>query len=345
MIIAYLFRSLGTGHSIEELFGSLQRKVDRHPDIQTTRIYLPYVSRGWQSIKRNLRFLRSASATIFHITGDIHYAALALPESKTVLTIHDCILLERNRNRPLRYTFFWLFWYYLPIRRAAVVTVISEKTRHELMQYVGPVAKKAIVIANGYDPAFVYRPATFQKNHPVLLQLGTAPHKNLPRLIAAIEGIACTLILVGPLTDSITHELHQRQITYKNYVDLSRAEIIQLYETCDIVTCVSTYEGFGMPILEANAVGRVVITSYLEPMRTVASDAAHCVNPTDVTAIRQGILLLIQNDAYRQSLIDAGRRNAQRYTMTVAALRYEAIYQQLAGEQFVEVQPIVEQVL
>lgn len=331
MIITYLFRCLGTGHSIEELFTGIQHEVNRQPAMLATRMQLPYISSGWRSIWRNLRFLRAASGTVFHVTGDVHYAVLALPASRTVLTIHDCIALETNRNRPLRYAFFWLIWYYLPMRRAAVVTVVSEKTRQELAFHVGRVAKKTVVIANGYDPAFVYRPAPGKKNHPVLLQLGTAPNKNLLRLIAAIEGLVCTLILVGPLSDELIHELKKSQIEYRSYVDLSREKIIQLYEACDIVTFVSTYEGFGMPILEANAVGRVVITADREPMRTVASDAAHFVDPEDVLAIRQGILRLVEDDAYCQSLREAGRKNAQRYTVSVAAARYAAIYQKLAG--------------
>ncbi|MVM29261.1 glycosyltransferase [Spirosoma sp. HMF4905] len=333
MIVTYLFRSRGTGNSIEELFGSIQRELDRQPDMLTTRIQLPYVSRGWWSVWQNMRFLRAVSATIFHITGDIHYAALALPASHTVLTIHDCSILEKSRNHPLRYALFWLFWYYLPIRRAGVVTVVSEKTQQDLVRHVGQVAQKAVVVANGYDPAFVYQPAAFRKQSPILLQVGTAPNKNLLRLIAAIEGIVCTLIIIGPLTNIITRALREYRINYRNYIDLSRARVVQLYEECDIVTFVSTYEGFGMPILEANAVGRAVISSDLEPMCTIGSDAAHFVNPTDVSAIRQGILQLIQDDTLRQSLIEAGRKNVQRYTVTATANQYRSLYEKLAGVQ------------
>jgi glycosyltransferase involved in cell wall biosynthesis len=331
MIVTYIFRSMGTGHSIDELFNSIQRELDQQPGLLTTQIQLPYVSRGWWSVWQNLRYLRALSATVFHITGDVHYAVLALPASRTVLTIHDCIALEKNRNHPLRYALFWLLWYYLPIRRAGIVTAVSEKTRHELITHVGQLAKKVVVVANGYDSAFVYQSAVFRKQNPVLLQVGTAPNKNLLRLITAIGGITCTLIIVGPLTNELIRELQRYQINYQHYVNLSRAKVIQLYESCDIVTFISTYEGFGMPILEANAVGRVVITSDLEPMRTIAADAAHFVNPTDVAAIRQGILRLIQDDSYCQSLIEAGRKNAQGYTVAATTAQYMALYQEIAG--------------
>ncbi|QMW01447.1 glycosyltransferase family 4 protein [Spirosoma foliorum] len=331
MMVTYLLRSPGTGHSIEELFGSIQREIDQQSSLQTTRIQLPYVSRGWWSVFQNLRFVRTISGTVFHITGDVHYAALALPASQTVLTIHDCNALEKNRKRPWRYAVFWLFWYYLPILRAHVVTTVSEKTRQELLRHVGRLAQKVVVVANGYDPVFAYRPARFHKAQPVLLQIGTSPNKNLPRLIAAIADLACTLVIVGPLTAELMRALQQYRIHYRNYVDLNRAEVIQLYESCDIVTFVSTYEGFGMPILEANAIGRAVITSNITPMCTIAAGSALLVDPTDTNAVRQGILRLIQDDVYRQALLEAGLRNAQRYMIAASASQYAALYREIAS--------------
>lgn len=326
MRILYVFRSPGTGHSIEAVFDSVRREMNKQPGVQTNAVRLPYISQNLWCVWQNLRYLRGLNADVFHITGDVHYAALALPASRTVLTIHDCSLLKKNRRRPVRYALFWLLWYYLPIRRAGQVTVVSEKTRQELIRYVGRIARKAIVVTNGVDSAFTYQPATFRNHYPHLLQIGTASTKNLPRLLAAVEGISCLLIIVGPLTDDTLQELTYRRIDYRHYVNLSRAEVLQLYKACDMVTFISTYEGFGMPVLEANAVGRVVITSAISPLRELAPGAAHFVDPTDITAIRQGILRVIHDDAYRQRLIDAGHQNAQRYTEARTATQYEVLY-------------------
>ena len=333
MTITYLVRSPGTGHSIEGIFAGIDREISRQDGVTTNVINLPYTSRGLWSVWKNMRFVSQLKADVFHVTGDVHYVVLGLPAARTVLTIHDCITLKTNRNRPLRYALFWLLWYYLPIRRAAVVTAVSDKTRQELVRYIGQVAQKVQVVPNGYDPALVFRPKDFCHEWPVLLHLGTAPHKNLSRLMAAIDGIACTLVIVGPLTQAITADLQQRRIDYRQYKNLSRAEIAQCYVDCDIACFVSTYEGFGMPIIEANAVGRVVITSDRSPMREVAAGAAHLCDPTDVAAIRAGILRLIQDDIYRQHLIDTGLQNARRYTMPTAASLYATLYHQLAVSQ------------
>lgn len=327
MTILYLFRSPGTGYSIDQLFDTMRNEVARL-GLNAKAVRLPYVSRGLRTVWRNLHFTKQLTADLFHITGDVHYVALALPASRTILTIHDCFLLTNNRKRPVRYLVFWLLWYYLPIRRAGVVTAVSEKTRQELIRYVGRIAHKVQVVPNGYDPVFRYSPGVVSHQPPRLLQLGTAPHKNLARLIAAIERLPCVLLIVGPLTDKLSAELHQRQIQYRQYVDLSKEQVAQLYNESDIVTFISTWEGFGMPILEANATGRAVITADVSPMRELAADAAHLVDPTDIAAIRMGIERLIQDDRYRQTLIEAGLKNAQKYTIGRAADRYVMLYDQ-----------------
>jgi glycosyltransferase involved in cell wall biosynthesis len=335
MKVVYLVRCPGTGHSIEALVETLARETARQADMTASIVQLPYISRGLWSVWQNMRFVQGLQADVFHITGDVHYMALALPASRTVLTIHDCIPLDKAGNWSLRYLIFWLLWYRLPVRWAAVVTTVSEKTRQELIRHVGRVAQKAIVVANGCDPAFQYRPADFRKDHPIVLQIGTAPNKNLLRLIPALTGIDCTLILVGPLTEIILDELQKSQIYYRNYVNVSQEQIVELYESCDIVTFLSTYEGFGMPVLEANAVGRAVISSVAVPTATLAPDAACVVTPTDIAAIRDGILQVIHDDTYRQRLIAAGRINAQRYTALSMTTHYQILYRKMTQQTII----------
>ncbi len=66
-------------------------------------------------------------------------------------------------------------------------------------------------------------------------------------------------------------------------------EVVDQYHKCDLVSFVSTYEGFGMPIVEANAIGRPVFTATVASMPEVAADAACLVDPFDVQAIRNGV--------------------------------------------------------
>ncbi|GAB4001651.1 glycosyltransferase family 1 protein [Spirosoma daeguense] len=331
MTINYLLRSAGTGHSIETVFDTLQRELSRSSDVTVNRIQMPYISKGLRSIWQNLRFAaRLPRNGLFHVTGDVHYVALALPKAHTVLTIHDCIALKNNRKNPLRYAIFWLLWYYLPIRRSAVVTTISEKTRQELIQLIGNVAQKIVVIPNAIQKTFTYQPRSFCAAQPVLLQIGTAPHKNLLRLIDALENKLCKLVLVGQLSEVITNQLQLRQITYEHYQNLSHPQIIRLYAACDIVCFVSLYEGFGMPILEAQAIGRPVLVSRISPLTEVGGEAACYVNPTDVVSIRAGIERLCGDEAYRAKLIRLGRENVVRFTSEKIVADYRTLYDRLS---------------
>lgn len=332
MNVTLLFRRDGVGYSIENLFRTIADQLSGSDENTVQTATAPHISHNLFAVWKNIVRFRAYRNEVVHITGDIHYAVMALRSRRTVLTIHDCALLERNRSRPIRFALFWLLWYYWPIQRAGVVTVVSEKTRRDLRRYVGTSADKILVIPNCYDPAFVHNPQPFDTETPTLLHIGTALHKNLTRLIDAIEGLSCRLLIVGELSKIETDQLALRRIDYENYVAISRSQIVHLYNRCDMVTFVSLYEGFGIPIVEAQAVGRPVVTSQLSPMTDVGGAGGACyVDPTDMAAIRRGIVRVWQDAPYRNRLVQTGKLNAQRYTVDQIAARYAALYQQLTN--------------
>jgi glycosyltransferase involved in cell wall biosynthesis len=107
--------------------------------------------------------------------------------------------------------------------------------------------------------------------------------------------------------------------------------MVNKYKECDLVTFVSTHEGFGMPIVEANIVGRPVVTANVSSMPEVAGNAAHLVDPFDVADIRRGILKVIEEDAYREQLILNGFENQKRFKAELIAGQLEAIYRRVAA--------------
>jgi glycosyltransferase involved in cell wall biosynthesis len=96
-----------------------------------------------------------------------------------------------------------------------------------------------------------------------------------------------------------------------------------------MVIFASTYEGFGLPIIEANAVGRPVVTSDIYSMPEVAGDAACLVNPFDVSNIRTGVLRVIQDESYRRKLIENGFKNVERFKPNAIAQQYLELYKEL----------------
>lgn len=266
---------------------------------------------------------------INHITGDIHFIAPFLAKKKTILTIHDLGFMHNRRG--IARWMLKFFWITLPAKSVAVVTTVSDATKQELLTYLKLDPLKIKVIYNPISSAFIKRPRQINKDEPIILQVGTTPNKNISRLIDAIQGIPCKLYVLGALAPDHRRKLESMAIDFKEFRNLTVPEVVELYGMCDIVCFASTVEGFGLPIVEANAVGRVVITSNISSMPEIASDAAHYVDPFSVQSIRQGILTVIQDDLYREKLIENGYVNKDRFNISVIAQQYLSLYNGLHG--------------
>ena len=99
------------------------------------------------------------------------------------------------------------------------------------------------------------------------------------------------------------------------------------YRQADVVVFASPYEGFGMPVVEAQATGRPVVTSNIEPMMWVAGAESACfVDPFDPVSIRAGIERVIQDEPYRNKLTTNGLGNVKRYSIRQIAGQYIQVY-------------------
>src|SRR5690606_23854889 len=110
-----------------------------------------------------------------------------------------------------------------------------------------------------------------------------------------LEGVDCELIIIGRLHSNLKIKLDQSHLIYQLKSGLTNTEVIEEYKKCDFLSFISTYEGFGLPILEAHAIGRPVITSNVASMPEVAGKGALKVDPYNVEEIREGIKKLIND--------------------------------------------------
>jgi glycosyltransferase involved in cell wall biosynthesis len=259
-----------------------------------------------------------------HITGDVHFLASFLAKRRTILTVLDVGMMT-HPSAFARWV-LRLFWLTIPVKKSALVTTISQATKDELLKYVDCDPGKVKVVYVPISDSFKPHPKAFDKSKPTILQIGCAPNKNIGRLIEALRGIYCHLEVVGKLPPELKAKLEEYGISHHISWGLTAEEVRQKYIECDIVTLISTYEGFGMPIVEGNATGRVVISSNILSMPEVAGGAAHLVDPYEVGAIRAGLLHLIADDGYRAKLIEQGYVNRERFTSQKITLDYCKVY-------------------
>jgi glycosyltransferase involved in cell wall biosynthesis len=310
-------------HSIEGLFAII-RSAMCDVGTQVTVETLPYLSKGLRPRYENARWAAQRQGDVNHITGDVHYVALALDPKRTVLTVHDCHNLERVRG--IKRWLLKRYWFDLPVRHVAAITVISEATRQELVRHSPEAGRKTVVIPNAVSQAFVPSPREFNAERPRVLHIGTKPNKNLTRLIAALDGLSCELRILGQLSVGQRADLEARRISYSAAENLSEAEMVKEYNGADVVAFASTYEGFGMPIVEAQWVERPLVTSNRSSMPEVAGRGACLVDPLDVAEIRRGIARIVSDANYRADLVAEGRLNRDRFSPGRVARQYLELY-------------------
>ncbi len=333
MFINFLLRNTKCGFSIQGVFITILGELQKPKyNLKISQLEMPSPkSMPWDIICNAwFTYQNREKDGINHITGHIHDVILGLLGCKTVLTIHDLVFLDNVKN-PIKKFYKWLFWLYIPVKVANKVTCISEQTRKNILKHVKIEGDKLIVIHNPVNPNFSYHHKNFNQVKPTILHIGTGWNKNLKRTIQALQGIPCHLRIIGKLNDEMLADLEKNKIEFSNKFNLTDDKIRSEYINCDIVNFPSEYEGFGMPIVEGQKTGRVVITSNIEPLIEVSGNAVHFVNPFDTNDLRAGYLKIIQNEEYRNGLIEKGLANVRRFEVKLIAKQYFDLYKKLSN--------------
>jgi len=323
--ILYVERKPFESVSIEKAFKEIAANLP--PDFETDFQQAPYGNHLFDTI-RNLLFFRKREADLYHLTGQIHYLALRFQPRNTVLSIMDVRFLYRPPGfRRWLLKKLYLDW---PVKRLNYLTAISEQTKSEIVKYTGcdeskiTVLDLPLVIERDDQPARVFNGA-----NPTILQVGTMENKNIPTLARALKGVNCTLRIIGKMTDEQRVVLSENQVKYENTCDLSDEQLREEYRRADIVAFCSLYEGFGLPIIEAQSMRKPVISSNISPMIETSGKAAYLADPKDAASIREGILTIIRDSEYRDKLVADGLANIKRFAGEVVARQYEEYYEKI----------------
>ncbi|MGH2535933.1 MAG: glycosyltransferase family 4 protein [Candidatus Promineifilaceae bacterium] len=268
----------------------------------------------------------------------------------SVATVHDLGFHFFPQAHPARQRLYLRWSTGHNARRAALLMADSQATAHDLARLYPASAGRVRVVYPGFEadlgpveePGRLARvQARYGLQPPYLLYIGTLqPRKNLVRLVQAFaaSGLAEHQLVLAGKPGWLTAELQaalaklepgiRGRIHLPGFVD--PAEKAALLSGAAALLYPSLYEGFGFPILEANACGTAVLAADASSLPEVADGAALLVNPLDVDALCEGIVQIVTDHGLRQELIVAGRQNVARFSWRRAAAEALAVLEEAA---------------
>lgn len=329
MKILYVYRNPEMGISIGKVYSQIEDKMKSLCDVDS--VYMPESNYKPISLAKNIMYLRKylkeKKYDIVHITGAEHYLIPFIKSQHIVVTVHD-FGFYTQRKKTWRLKLKSLLWI-KPLSLADRVVCISNKTLDEARRLVDLKDEQCCVVYNPIGKEFFFDRKEIRKDCPVFLQIGTRPHKNLTNTVLALEGMNCHLRIIGELSQEQIKLLKEHGIDYSNVYNLTNEEVVEEYRKCDVVNFISLHEGFGLIVVEGQAVGRVVVTSNIPPMTEVADGTAVLVDPNSISDIRLGYKKAL---AESERFIELGLCNVKKYTVESTVQKLYAIYETISGD-------------
>jgi glycosyltransferase involved in cell wall biosynthesis len=261
-------------------------------------------------------------------------APLLAPEA-CVTVFHDL----QHKTLPQHFRWFelpfWNFFLWGSVRRARKLIAVTEFTRGDVLRFYQVDPAKVHVVPHGVDDEFGAiaerraRGGAAELSRELLCVSTLHPHKNLTALVrvfarfhAAHPGFRLTLAgMRGFAASEVDAEVARLGLSEWVRVTgwIPRGELLRLFERAWAFVYPSTFEGFGMPVLEAMAAGIPTVASSIPALREVAGEAALLVDPAKEDDLLAALESACFDEGVRSRLVQAGPRRAERFSWTAAA--------------------------
>ena len=292
---------------------------------------------AWQQFELP-RLLRQMDADLLHAWNYVMPLATNVP---TILTVQDLIALDnpayaRRANRAH-------YRAVMPrsLKRAARVIVTTEPTKRAVLRRAPRADVRVIPL--GVEPEFTGEIApleieTVRRKYDLpakfLFFLGNfEPKKNLPNLLRALQWLpaAPPLVIAGGIAPWPGADELLRGVRQLGFVP--RGDVAALLGACEIFCFPSLCEGFGLPVLEALAVGAPVVASSAVPLPDLQR-VALCPDPRSPREIADAIARLLSDEALRARMSAARREYARGFSWDAAARATLDLYWEFADRGF-----------
>jgi alpha-1,3-rhamnosyl/mannosyltransferase len=301
--------------------------------VRSTRIVAESTWLRREAVRRRLDVVHHMADVVPWVRGD----------HPSVLTIHDLRALHRpDVLGPLHATY--LRARLRPsVRASAVVTTPSATVRSAVLEELGADPDRVVVVsAPLFPPAQGAEAIAPEFAEPYFLYPATTdPHKGHDTLLDAFATVVRSrpgmrLVLTGGrgrAEDAVLSAIGRLglQDSVRRLGLVPRRRLDALIARAVALVYPSRYEGFGLPLAEAMAMGCPVIASDLPVVREVVGDAGSLVSPGDVTGWADAMLRLLDDDDLRGRLAAAGTERARRFSPAETSRRMSAAYRLAAG--------------
>jgi glycosyltransferase involved in cell wall biosynthesis len=259
-----------------------------------------------------------------------------------IVCLHDANILNAPQSYSL--AFRSLYRVLMPAlgQSAQMVATVSGFSRSEIVRHHIAEAQKIFVAPNGHEHALRWRPRHSTETHEaasrntVVMIGSSAPHKNLSLVLdmcERLDNVGLTVAVVG-MSDPRVFKSGQAQIAAANIHWLGRISDEQLAALLRDSMCLafpSLTEGFGLPVLEAMAIGCPVVVADRASLPEVCHDAALYASPTNPDTWFSHFMHLKQSEAQRLQMMAKGRARAARFSWRRSAMSYLTAMAELDG--------------
>lgn len=251
---------------------------------------------------------------------------------KTVVTIHDLtpIVFPSLFPRGIKGELKW-YMQKLALKKANAIITDSKNSKEDVVRFVGVRESKVKVVYLAAGEQFKKIKAKNKFNLPdkfVLYVGDVTPNKNLPRLLDAAKELKIPLVMVGknlvneeydktnPWNVDLNrvHELAEGDKNIMRLGFVSDEDLVSIFNLATVFCMPSIYEGFGLPILEAQACGCPVITTKEGSLKEVAGNSAFIVDAFNVESIKEGIKKVFSDEKLQKELSEKGFLNSQKFS-------------------------------
>lgn len=273
-----------------------------------------------------------------------------LVNSKKIVMVHDLAHFMPEYNAyPLIDTLYMKKMIKNSCKKSDKIIAVSENTKKDIVNILKIPESKIKVIYEAADEKYKIiidkeKISLFRKkynlcNKYILFTGGISPRKNLIRFIKAFNQISNKiphkLVITGGKGWKNKDELKMINKTKKvmRIGFVKDEDMPYLYNLADLYVYPSLYEGFGLPILEAQACGCPVVCSNLSSIPEVAGNSVLYFNPYKIKDIGDKIMMLAKNESLKKDLIKKGFKNVKRFSWKKEVKQLLKVIENVAKEK------------